>query len=43
MSAQGLLASAVDGLAEKVKQKCEKLKEEEIEDVAVACSLQIGE
>ncbi|MBT9146727.1 MAG: 3-ketoacyl-CoA thiolase [Syntrophomonadaceae bacterium] len=43
ISAQDLLASAVEGLVEKVKQKCEKFKEEEIEDVAVACLSQIGE
>ena len=43
ISAQDLLASAVEGLVEKVKQKCEKFREEEIEDVAVACLSQIGE
>jgi acetyl-CoA acetyltransferase family protein len=43
VSAQDLLASAVEGLMEKVKEKCKKFKEEEIEDVAVACLSQIGE
>jgi acetyl-CoA acetyltransferase family protein len=43
ISAHDLLASAVEGLIEKVKQKCEKFKEEEIEDISVACLSQIGE
>lgn len=43
ISAQDLLASAVEGLVEKVKQKCGKFKEEEIEDLAVGCLSQVGE
>ncbi len=43
ISAQDILASAVEGLIEKVKQKCGKFKEEEIEDLAVGCLSQIGE
>lgn len=43
VSAQDLLASAVEGLIEKVKQKCEKFNEEEIEDLSVGCLSQIGE
>ena len=43
ISAQYLIAAAVEGLVERVKAKCPKFDPLEIEDMAVGCTSQIGE
>lgn len=41
--AQALIGSAIEGLLEKVKERCPDFKTEEIEDCAIGCLSQIGE
>ena len=43
ISAQVLVASAIEGLVERVKEKCPRFDPIEIEDCAVGCLSQIGE
>lgn len=43
VSAQHLLATAIEGLVERVKEKCPRFDPTEIEDLAVGCLSQIGE
>ncbi|MCK4722227.1 MAG: hypothetical protein KAT75_02930, partial [Dehalococcoidia bacterium] len=43
VSAQVLIAAAIEGLVERVKEKCPRFDPMEIEDCAVGCLSQIGE
>jgi acetyl-CoA acyltransferase len=43
VSAQHLIAAAIEGLVERVNEKCPRFDPAEIEDVAVGCNAQIGE
>ena len=43
VSAQHLIAAAIEGLVERINEKCPRFDPAEIEDVAVGCNAQIGE